>query len=176
MRSLLATIARVPFSEFQSRHQLLLENLALRHQLTVLQRSVPRPKLKGGRLKLLSPPAKERPLPWAANPSPVRDDPRPIVPGPLVRRADRRSLPIRPIALRCSRRPRTDTNADAKGFSLPTGASGLKPGAPRLLWGPRGRLPSHHTLARPGAATDRRVCPETGQRRRIPRLKGRKAA
>ena len=41
MFDLLATIPRVLFSEFQSRHQLLLENLALRHQLPVLQRSVP---------------------------------------------------------------------------------------------------------------------------------------
>ncbi len=46
MFHLLATIPRVLFCEFQSRHQLLLENLALRHQLTVLQRSVPRAKLK----------------------------------------------------------------------------------------------------------------------------------
>lgn len=46
MFDLFATILRVLFCGFQSRHQLLLENLALRHQLTVLQRSVPRAKLK----------------------------------------------------------------------------------------------------------------------------------
>jgi hypothetical protein len=47
MFNLLATISRVMFSGFQSRRQLTLENLALRHQLVVLQRSVPRPKLTG---------------------------------------------------------------------------------------------------------------------------------
>jgi putative transposase len=46
MFDLPATISRVLFSEFQSRRQLLPENLALPHQLTVLQRSVPRAKLK----------------------------------------------------------------------------------------------------------------------------------
>ena len=47
MFNLHATIPRVLFSGFQSRRQLTLENLALRHQLVVLQRSVPRPKLTG---------------------------------------------------------------------------------------------------------------------------------
>src|ERR1035437_8500624 len=47
MFNLLATIPRVLFSGFQSRRQLTLENLALRHQLVVLQRCVPRPKLTG---------------------------------------------------------------------------------------------------------------------------------
>jgi putative transposase len=46
MFDLFATILRVLVCGFQSRQQLLLENLALRHQLTVLQRSVPRAKLK----------------------------------------------------------------------------------------------------------------------------------
>jgi transposase InsO family protein len=46
MCDLFATILRVLFCGFYSRHQLLLEDLALRHQLTVLQRSVPRAKLK----------------------------------------------------------------------------------------------------------------------------------
>ena len=46
MFDLIATILRVLFCGFQSRQQLMLENLALRHQLTVLQRSVPRAKLK----------------------------------------------------------------------------------------------------------------------------------
>ena len=46
MFDLFVTILRVLFCGFQSHHQLLLENLALRHQLTVLQRSVPRAKLK----------------------------------------------------------------------------------------------------------------------------------
>ena len=47
MFNLLATIPRVLFSGFQSRRQLTLENLALRHQLVVRQRSGPRPKLTG---------------------------------------------------------------------------------------------------------------------------------
>jgi len=47
MFDLFVTILRVLFCGFQSHHQLLLENLALRHQLTVLQRSVPRAKLSG---------------------------------------------------------------------------------------------------------------------------------
>lgn len=46
MFDLVATTLRVLFCGFQFRRQLLLENLALRHQLTVLQRSVPRAKLK----------------------------------------------------------------------------------------------------------------------------------
>jgi putative transposase len=46
MFDLFATTLRVLFCGFQSRSQLLLENLVLRHQLTVLQRSVPRAKLK----------------------------------------------------------------------------------------------------------------------------------
>jgi putative transposase len=46
MFDLLATIPRVLFSGFQSRRQLMLENLALHHQLTVLRRSVPRAKLR----------------------------------------------------------------------------------------------------------------------------------
>jgi len=46
MFDLFATTLRVVFCGFQSRQQLMLENLALRHQLTVLQRSVPRAKLK----------------------------------------------------------------------------------------------------------------------------------
>ncbi len=46
MFDLFATILRILFSGFQSRDQLLLQNLALRHQLMVLQRSVPRPNLK----------------------------------------------------------------------------------------------------------------------------------
>ncbi len=46
MFDLFATIPRVLFSGFQSRRQLMLENLALRHQLTVLRRSVPRAKLQ----------------------------------------------------------------------------------------------------------------------------------
>jgi len=46
MFDLLATIPRVLFSGFQSRRQLLLENLALRHQLMVLRRSVPRATLQ----------------------------------------------------------------------------------------------------------------------------------
>src|SRR5438132_656835 len=46
MFDLLATIPRVLFSGFQSRRQLLLEKLALRHQITVLRRSVPRAKLQ----------------------------------------------------------------------------------------------------------------------------------
>jgi putative transposase len=45
MLSLVSTILRVLLSGFQSRSQLLLENMALRHQLTVLRRSVPKPKL-----------------------------------------------------------------------------------------------------------------------------------
>ena len=47
MFNLLAAISQVLISAFQSRRQLLLENLALRHQLTVLQRSVTKPKLQG---------------------------------------------------------------------------------------------------------------------------------
>ena len=47
MFALFATILRVLFCGFQSRRQLMLENLALRHQLTVLQRSARRAKLKG---------------------------------------------------------------------------------------------------------------------------------
>jgi hypothetical protein len=39
MFDLFATILRVLFCAFQSCQQLRLENLALRHQLTVLQRS-----------------------------------------------------------------------------------------------------------------------------------------
>jgi hypothetical protein len=46
MFDLFATILRILFCGFQSRHQLLLENLALRHQFTVLRRSVSRAKLK----------------------------------------------------------------------------------------------------------------------------------
>ncbi len=47
MFELLATLRRVLFSGFQTRGQLVLENLALRHQLTMLRRSVPRAKLQG---------------------------------------------------------------------------------------------------------------------------------
>ena len=46
MFDLFATIFQVLFCGFQARHRLLLENLALRHQLTVRQRSVPRAKRK----------------------------------------------------------------------------------------------------------------------------------
>jgi hypothetical protein len=46
MSDLFATILRVLLRGFHSRQQLLLENLAVRYQLTVLQRSVPRAKLK----------------------------------------------------------------------------------------------------------------------------------
>ena len=46
MFDLFATILRVLICGFQSRHQLPLENLALRHQLTVLRRSFPRARLK----------------------------------------------------------------------------------------------------------------------------------
>jgi hypothetical protein len=46
MFDLFATILRVLVCGVQSRQQLLLEYLALRHQLTMLQRSVPRAKLK----------------------------------------------------------------------------------------------------------------------------------
>ena len=46
MFDLFATILRILFSGFQSRDQLLLENLALRHPLIVRQRSVPKPNLK----------------------------------------------------------------------------------------------------------------------------------
>ena len=46
MFDLFATTLRVLFCGFQSRRQLLLKNLALRHQLTVLQRSVSRAKLE----------------------------------------------------------------------------------------------------------------------------------
>jgi hypothetical protein len=46
MFDLFATIPRVLFAGFQSRRQLTLENLVLRHQLTVLRRSVPRAKLQ----------------------------------------------------------------------------------------------------------------------------------
>jgi hypothetical protein len=46
MFSLISTILRVLRSGLQSRSQLLLENMALRHQLTVLSRSVPKPRLR----------------------------------------------------------------------------------------------------------------------------------
>ena len=46
MLALISTILRVLLSGCQSRSQLLLENLALRHQLTVLRRSVPKPRLR----------------------------------------------------------------------------------------------------------------------------------
>jgi len=46
MLHLVLTALRVLFSGFQSRPQLMLENLALRHQLAVLERSVPKPKLR----------------------------------------------------------------------------------------------------------------------------------
>jgi hypothetical protein len=47
MLSLISTILHVLLSGLQSRSQLLLENMALRHQLTVLRRSVPKPRLHG---------------------------------------------------------------------------------------------------------------------------------
>jgi transposase InsO family protein len=46
MHQLLATVVRVLLSAFSSRSELLLENIALRHQLEVLQRTAPKPKLK----------------------------------------------------------------------------------------------------------------------------------
>jgi transposase InsO family protein len=46
MCHLVLTFLRVLRSGLQSRHQLMLENLALRHQLSVLKRSVPKPKLR----------------------------------------------------------------------------------------------------------------------------------
>lgn len=46
MFSLISTILRVLRSGLQSRSQLLMENMALRHQLTVLSRSVPKPRLR----------------------------------------------------------------------------------------------------------------------------------
>jgi len=46
MFSLISTILRVLRSGLQSRSQLLLENMALRHQLTVFSRSVPKPRLR----------------------------------------------------------------------------------------------------------------------------------
>ena len=78
MFDLLATIPRVLFSGFQSRRQLILENLALRHQLTVLRRSVPRAKLQSGDRFL-----------WALllrlpthNGRRLNDDQHPLPPGP----------------------------------------------------------------------------------------------
>jgi hypothetical protein len=56
MFNLFTTILRVSFSGFQSRRQLTLENLALRHQLVVLQRSVQAGlEVGNGRLVLLKP-------------------------------------------------------------------------------------------------------------------------
>ena len=46
MFHLVLTVLRVLGSGFQPRRHLLLENLALRHQLSVLQRSVPKPRLR----------------------------------------------------------------------------------------------------------------------------------
>ena len=46
MFSLVATLLRVLCSGFQAHQQLMLENLALRHQLVVLKRSVAKPKLR----------------------------------------------------------------------------------------------------------------------------------
>ena len=46
MLALISAILRVLRSGLQSRSQLMLENMALRHQLTVLRRSVPRPRLR----------------------------------------------------------------------------------------------------------------------------------
>jgi hypothetical protein len=51
MFSLISTILRVLRSGLQFHSQLWLENMALRHQLTVLSRSVPKPRLRtSGRL------------------------------------------------------------------------------------------------------------------------------
>jgi transposase InsO family protein len=46
MLVLVSTVLRVLLSGFQFRSQLVLENMALRHQLTVLRRSVPKPRLR----------------------------------------------------------------------------------------------------------------------------------
>ena len=46
MLALISTFLRVLLSGLQSRSQLMVENLALRHQLTVLRRSVSKPKLQ----------------------------------------------------------------------------------------------------------------------------------
>ena len=46
MFALVLTVLQALLSACQSRSQLLLENLALRHQLSVLQRSAPKPRLK----------------------------------------------------------------------------------------------------------------------------------
>ena len=46
MSELFLTILGTLFSAFQCRSQLLLQNLALRHQLVVLQRTSPKPKLR----------------------------------------------------------------------------------------------------------------------------------
>jgi transposase InsO family protein len=46
MLAIIWTALRCLYSGFQSRHQLVLENLALRHQLAVLKRSAPKPKLR----------------------------------------------------------------------------------------------------------------------------------
>ena len=46
MLALIKTFLRVLLSGLQSRSQLMVENLALRHQLTMLRRSVSKPKLQ----------------------------------------------------------------------------------------------------------------------------------
>jgi len=46
MFAIVSTLLRYPSSWLRSRHQLALENLALRHQITVLKRQRPRPKLR----------------------------------------------------------------------------------------------------------------------------------
>ena len=46
MREFLATVVRVLLSAISSRCELVLENLALRQQLAVLQRTAPKPRLK----------------------------------------------------------------------------------------------------------------------------------
>ena len=46
MFQLVLTVLRVLFAGCQLRQQFMLENLALRHQLTVLKRAVPKPKLR----------------------------------------------------------------------------------------------------------------------------------
>ena len=46
MLALISAILRALRSGLQSHSQLLLENMALRHQLTVLTRSVPKPRLR----------------------------------------------------------------------------------------------------------------------------------
>ena len=45
MRELLATVVRVLISAISSHSEIVLENLALRQQLAVLQRTAPKPRL-----------------------------------------------------------------------------------------------------------------------------------